>query len=67
MRDTSKMSNNSDRLVSVAAIAAYLDLSMTTIYRMLKRGTIPAQKIGKVWRFSTNEIAAWVANGGRNI
>ena len=32
-----------------AAIAKEIDKPLTTVYHMLKRGRIPAQKLGKTW------------------
>jgi excisionase family DNA binding protein len=50
------------KIVKVREVADYLQVHHTTIYRLLKRGEIPAFKIGADWRFNLDEIDAWVAN-----
>jgi len=43
-------------------VAKYLNISLITIYRMLKKGIIPAHKIGSQWRFRKEEIDQWIRN-----
>lgn len=52
-----------DRWLSVQEIAQYLGISKETIYRWLDSKKIPAHKIGKQWKFKTNEVDQWVLNG----
>jgi len=47
-------------LMTVEEVADYLRLTKTTIYRLLKRGDIPAVKIGRVWRFEKTAIDDWL-------
>lgn len=49
-----------DKWLSVNEIASYLGVAAITIYRWLDRGQIPAHKVGKQWRFSQEEVDAWV-------
>jgi len=59
------MSNTSisDRWLSVEGIAEYLDVSKETVYRWLEKGSVPAYRLGKLWRFKTSEIDDWVKTG----
>ncbi len=52
-----------DRWVSVQEIAHYLGISKETIYRWLDSKKIPAHKIGKQWKFKTNEVDQWILAG----
>ncbi len=49
---------------SVEEIAAHLGVSKETIYRWLERETIPAHRMGKLWKFKPREVDTWVAEGG---
>ena len=43
-------------LWTVEDVAGYLQLQPETIRSMARRGELPAQKIGKVWRFQKHAI-----------
>ena len=47
-----------DDIMTVKEVAEYLKFSESTIYRMVHRGDLPAQKIGGGWRFSRKNIDA---------
>jgi len=47
-------------LMTVEEVAAYLRVTKKTIYRLLKRGSIPAIKVGHQWRFKKNSIDDWL-------
>jgi excisionase family DNA binding protein len=49
----------SETWLSVKTLAEYLGVSKETIYRKLKSKTIPAYRIGKLWRFKKYEIDLW--------
>lgn len=40
--------------------AKYLGISVSNIYSLAQRGRIPVSKIGKVWRFDSEELDVWV-------
>lgn len=52
-----------DRWLSVQEIANYLGISKETVYRWLDSEKIPAHKIGRQWKFKTNEVDSWVKSG----
>jgi excisionase family DNA binding protein len=45
---------------TVTMLAGYLRCHPSTIYRLLKRGQIPAFKIGSDWRFQKSVIDRWL-------
>ena len=50
--------------LSVEEIARHLGVSKETIYRWLERETIPAHRMGKLWKFKPSEVDKWVLSGG---
>jgi len=50
--------------LSVEEIAVHLGVSKETIYRWLERRTIPAHRMGKLWKFKPTEVDHWILNGG---
>ena len=40
--------------------AKYLGFHLVTIYRLLKKGAVPATKIGGQWRFKKDVLDAWL-------
>ena len=48
------------QLMTVQEVAAYLRVTEKTIYRLLKRGRIPATKVGHQWRFDKSSIDGWL-------
>ena len=49
---------------SVEEIARHLGVSKETIYRWLERESIPAHRMGKLWKFKPSEVDDWVRSGG---
>ena len=52
----------SERWLSVEEIAHHLGVSKDTIYNWIKKG-MPAQKIGKLWKFKASEVDEWARSG----
>ncbi len=42
-------------------IASDLKISKSTILRALKKGDLTGVKVGKLWRFTTEDIQAWIS------
>ena len=53
-----------EQWVSVEQIAHHLNVKTFTIYKWLERKTMPAHKVGRLWRFKVSEIDQWVKTGG---
>jgi len=49
-----------DQMMTVQELADYLQVTVKTIYRLLERGVIPANRVGHLWRFDRNAIDAWL-------
>ena len=53
-----------DRWLSVEEIAYYLGVSRDTVYGWVGKTDMPAHKVGRLWKFKTDEIDAWVRKKG---
>jgi len=54
--------------MTIEEVAAYMQVSRFTIYRLVKSRTMPGTKIGRQWRFHRQEIDRWLkerSGGGR--
>ena len=47
-------------------VANYLKMSVLTVYKHAKQGTIPGFRIGNSWRFDKNKIDAALLGGEGN-
>jgi len=56
--------NAANELLTVEEVADFLRVKPSTVYEWAKQGKIPASKVGRLWRFSKQDIEAWVRNGG---
>ena len=50
----------SDRLLTLAEVAAELGLSHETVYRLVRSGQLPGLKVGTQWRFDRNQLRAYL-------
>jgi len=53
------MAINGRSVLTVADISDYFRIHPSTVYRLLKRGQLPAFKVGNDWRFRVDDIARW--------
>ncbi|MCZ7641334.1 MAG: helix-turn-helix domain-containing protein [Verrucomicrobia bacterium] len=53
----------SERWLSVEEIAAHLGVNPDTVYKWIERKKMPAHKVGRLWKFQTSEVDAWVRDG----
>ena len=48
-------------LMTVQELADYLRVTEKTIYRLIRRGRIPATKVGRSWRFDKASVDEWLS------
>ncbi len=53
------MAINGRSVLTVSDISDYFRIHPSTVYRLLKRGQLPAFKVGNDWRFRVDDIARW--------
>ena len=51
---------SSKDILTVSEVSGYLRIHPTTLYRLLKKGQLPAFKIGNDWRISVKAVDRWL-------
>lgn len=49
-----------EEILTLQEAARYLKVAPITLYRMARRGVLPAVKFGRSWRFPTNQLEEWL-------
>jgi excisionase family DNA binding protein len=49
-------------IMTIDDVASFLKLSKITIYKLVKRGDIPAFRVGNSWRFQRDKIELLVTS-----
>jgi excisionase family DNA binding protein len=57
------MSTGNEKWSSIEEIAEHIQVHKDTIRIWIRKGEIPAHKIGKQWRLKISEIDEWVNSG----
>lgn len=52
-----------EKWVGIDEAAQHLGVTKDTIRNWIKKGTIPAQRIGRLWKFKLSELDEWVRSG----
>ena len=52
-----------EKIMTPKEVANYLKMSVLTVYKHTKQGTIPGFRIGTSWRFDKNKIDAALLGG----
>jgi len=52
-----------ERWLSVGEIAVYLGVKRDTVYKWIERKSMPAHKVGRLWKFRRREVDEWVTSG----
>ena len=53
--------NKPGAILTVDEISDYLKIPRSTIYKLVREGKIPAQKIGRHWRFRKEAVDSWLS------
>ncbi len=53
-----------DRWLSVDEVGLYLGVKRDTVYKWISEKSLPAHKIGRLWKFKREEVDQWVRSGG---
>jgi excisionase family DNA binding protein len=48
-----------NKIMTVREVSEYLRVHSTTVYRLLKKGKLPAFRVGSDWRFNVDAIDLW--------
>ena len=51
---------NNGEILTIIELAVYLKIPKSTLYKLVREGRIPSQKIGRHWRFRKGAIDLWL-------
>jgi excisionase family DNA binding protein len=54
------MTDERESVLTIDGLAEYLKISKSTLYKLLREGKIPGQKVGRHWRFRRESIDRWL-------
>jgi excisionase family DNA binding protein len=54
-------------VLTIEELSAYLKIPKSTLYKLVREGKIPSQKIGRHWRFRKRAIDHWLEETRSNI
>ena len=52
-----------DSWIGIEQAAQYLGVNKDTIRNWIKKGSVPAHKVGKLWKFKKSELDEWIKSG----
>lgn len=47
-------------VMTISDLAAYLQLSQSSLYKLVQCGRVPGHKVGRHWRFHKDSIDRWL-------
>jgi excisionase family DNA binding protein len=54
------MKKSTGDVLTIGELAIYLKIPKSTLYKLVREGKIPSQKIGRHWRFQKRSIERWL-------
>lgn len=49
-----------DKVMTITELSKYLKISRSTLYKLAQEGKLPAQKVGRHWRFHRDSVDEWL-------
>lgn len=59
-----QMVRKQTEVLTIDELAAYLKIPKSTLYKLVREHKIPAQKVGRHWRFRKIAIDRWLEETG---
>lgn len=56
------MSKQTPDVMTLNEVAEYLRIPRSTVYKLVREGRIPGQKIGRQWRFRRKVVENWLGD-----
>ncbi|WP_031431991.1 helix-turn-helix domain-containing protein [Methylomicrobium agile] len=53
-----------DRWLSVEEICDYLGVKRDAVYKWINDKSMPAHRVGRLWKFKKEAVDAWIEGGG---
>ena len=55
-----------EQLIEAVGAASLLGIHPKTLIRLARQGKVPAVRLGRLWRFRTSALDAWVTSQGQS-
>lgn len=52
--------------MTISDLAEYLQVSKSSLYKLVQQGKVPGQKVGKHWRFHKGSVDEWLKRSHRH-
>lgn len=49
--------------MTIDDLAAFLQVSKSSLYKLAQDGRVPGKKVGRHWRFHRSAVEAWLREG----
>ncbi len=59
------MSKKPDNVLTIDELSAYLQIPQSSLYELVREGTLPGTKVGRHWRLRRETIDRWLDAGGK--
>ena len=56
------MDETPGEVLTIQELSVYLKISKSTLYKLVREGKLPCQKVGRHWRFRKEAIDRWLEN-----
>ncbi len=60
--DLDRQNVGTETVMTLHEVAQFLRCHESTVYRLTKRGEIPAFRLGSEWRFLRSKIEQWISS-----
>jgi len=54
------MGSEPSDVLTIEELSVYLKIPKSTLYKLVREGKVPCQKIGRHWRFHKDSIDRWL-------
>ncbi len=54
------MAEPAGEVLTIEELSEYLKIPKSTLYKLVREGSVPCQKVGKHWRFHKEAIDEWL-------
>jgi excisionase family DNA binding protein len=58
------MKEKTSEILTIDELTAYLKIPKSTLYKLVREGAVPCQKVGRHWRFRKAAVDRWLAETG---
>jgi excisionase family DNA binding protein len=64
MGESRERRKSAGEVLTIEELAVYLKIAKSTLYKLSQEGRIPAQKVGRHWRYRKDAIDRWLEDPG---